>query len=162
MEPQTAVDATSPRQSGRGAVATPRPFHSGNGRLGRRRHDGSRRPRSGCGRNSPSKAPPDPLRGEFLLHRIQRQSRRESGKVDAIDGLVLVEAGEHVADLASDRVVLAVAGSRSRSRKKKRGPEKGPVVTNKRTSVRVHMARNIRLRMRLRLRRRNRGHSVAR
>jgi hypothetical protein len=48
---------------------------------------------------------PHPLRGQLLLQRVLRKTRGEPRKVDLVDGLVLVEAGENVGD-------LPVSGSR--------------------------------------------------
>ncbi len=53
-----------------------------------------------------SAAAPDPLRGQFLLHAVLRQARLERSEVDLVQGLVLIEAGEHVRHFAGRRIAV--------------------------------------------------------
>ena len=48
----------------------------------------------------------DPLRGEFFLHRILPQARRQAGKIDRVEGLILIEAGEDHGFQAAHRVAV--------------------------------------------------------
>src|SRR5690348_5646342 len=50
----------------------------------------------------------DPLAGDLLLHAVLAQALVETGKIDLIDRLILVEAGEHHTLLVGDRVDMAL------------------------------------------------------
>ena len=46
----------------------------------------------------------NPLRGQFFLYRILRESRGEAGEIDPVQRLILIEAGEHVGAFARGRI----------------------------------------------------------
>src|SRR5258706_8677894 len=53
-----------------------------------------------------SAATADPLCGELLLHAVLPQARLEASEVDLVQGLVLIEAGEHVRHFAGRRIAV--------------------------------------------------------
>src|SRR5678815_5785506 len=68
--------------------------------------------RSGVGRRG-VQAMLDPLRGQLFLHGVLRQARIEPGKIDAVERLILIEAGKNVAELAGRGIVLRLQALRA-------------------------------------------------